>query len=114
MSLSVHPHWVSSSPVERRAASRFRLSRSARLLDVSAIGLSLETSASLEKDEAYDLVLHVDDRHMPVSGRVLRLTAGPETVSAAMVFERILEPDRQFLKHSLARDVAERMTVVLR
>ena len=99
---------------ERRSAARVRPSRSARLLDVSSLGLSIETTAPLEKDRVYELILRLDDQRMPATARVLRLRKNGEMVHANLVFERLLESDRALLEQSLVREVAERMTVIIR
>ncbi len=88
--------------------------RSARILDVSPHGLRLETSAPLERGGVYDLLLRLDDHRMPVAARVLRVKRRGELVEASLVFERVLESDQRFLEESLVREVAERMTVVVR
>jgi hypothetical protein len=99
---------------ERRSAPRASSSRSARLLNVSSLGLSLETTAALEKDRIYDLILRLDDQRMPVAARVLRVHENGGTFRASFVFERLLESDRALLEQSLVREVAERMTVIIR
>lgn len=102
------------APAERRGARRVFTSRSARILDVSPGGLRLETAVPLEKDRVYDLIIRVDDRRIPVAARVLRVRRFGETVRANMVYERIFETDRDYLDQVLVREVAERMTVVVR
>ena len=99
---------------ERRSAARVSPSRSARLLNVSSLGLSIETTAPLEKDGVYELILRLDDQRMPVTARVLRLRKNGGTVRASLVFERLLESHRELLEQSLVREVAERMTVIIR
>jgi hypothetical protein len=99
---------------DRRSAPRLRAARSARILDISLSGLSLETSAPLEKDRLYELVLQLGDRRMPVAARVVRLRRTGAGVRASLEFDRILETDRAYLEQTLVTSVAERMTVVLR
>ena len=99
---------------ERRSAARVSPSRSARLLNVSSLGLSIETTAPLEKDGVYELILRLDDQRMPVTARVLRLRKNGRTVRASLMFERLLESHRELLEQSLVREVAERMTVIIR
>jgi len=81
---------------------------------VSSLGLSLETPATLEKDRVYELILRLDDQRMPVAARVLRVHENGGTFRASFVFERLLESDRALLEQSLVREVAERMTVIIR
>ncbi len=103
------------SPVERRTSRRVYPSRSARLVDISSGGLTLETATPLDKGGVYDLVLRLEEHHVPVAARVLRLRrVGIGVVRASLVFERIFEADRAFLDQVLVREVAERMTVILR
>ena len=58
---------------ERRGAPRVRPSRSARLLDISALGLALETEAEVTKGQVYDLILGLDDHRMPISARAVHV-----------------------------------------
>lgn len=81
---------------------------------MSSLGLSIETTAPLEKDRVYELILRLDDQRMPVTARVLRLRKNGEMLRANLVFERLLESDRALLEQSLVREVAERMTVIIR
>jgi len=83
-------------------------------VDISPGGLTLETGVPLERDQAYDLVLRLDDFRIPVAARVLRLHKRGDVVRANMVFERIFDSDRTLLEQVLVREVAERMTVILR
>lgn len=99
---------------DRRTARRVPASHSARLLDISLGGLSIETSAPLEKGRVYDLILRLDNLRMPVACQVLRLRRSGSSVQASLVFDRILESDRQYLEQTLVREVAEKMTVILR
>lgn len=99
---------------ERRGAPRVRPSRSARLLDVSTLGIALETEAEIKKGDVYDLILAVDDRRMPISARAVHVRNDGTMVRASFAFDRILESDRQFLQQTLVREVADRMTVLLR
>jgi hypothetical protein len=99
---------------ERRGAPRVRPSRSARLLDVSPLGIALETEAEIKKGGVYDLILAVDDRRMPISARAIHVRRDGAIVRASFAFDRILESDRHFLQQTLVREVADRMTVLLR
>jgi hypothetical protein len=99
---------------ERRGAPRIRPSRSARLLDVSALGLALETEAEIRKGQVYDLILGLDDHRMPISARAVHVRKQGSLVRASFAFERILESDRTTLQQTLVREVVDRMTVLLR
>lgn len=99
---------------ERRSSRRVHPSRSVRLVEISAGGLTLETGVPLKKGQVCDLVLRLDDRHIPVAARVLRLRRLQDVFRASLAFERIFDGDRTFLDQSLVREVAERMTVILR
>jgi hypothetical protein len=101
-------------PRERRQAPRVRPSRSARILDVSTTGIAIETAAALAKGALCELILQLDERRMPVTARVLRRQRSADAVRASLVFERMLESDRRELERSLVREVAERMTVIVR
>jgi len=103
-----------SAPADRRGAPRVRPSRSARLLDISALGIALETSAEIEQGAAYDLILGLDDQRMPVSARAVHVRRHGDLCRASFAFDRILESDRQFLEQTLVREVADRITVLLR
>jgi hypothetical protein len=85
-----------------------------RLVDISAGGLTLETRLPLEKGRTYDLILRLDTLRMPVAARVLRVRKTGDATSVSLVFERVLESDRQYLEQALVREVAERITVILR
>jgi len=91
-----------------------RPSRSARLLDISALGIALETSAEIEQGGVYDLILGLDDQRMPVSARAVHVRRQGDLCRASFAFDRILESDRQFLEQTLVREVADRITVLLR
>jgi hypothetical protein len=108
------PRSPSAKASDRRSAPRLRSARSARILDISLSGLSLETSAPLEKDRLYELMLQLGDRRMPVAARVVRLQRSGQAVRASLEFDRMLETDRAYLEQTLVTAVAERMTVVLR
>jgi hypothetical protein len=99
---------------ERRGAPRVRPSRSARLLDISTLGLALETSAEIESGRVYDLILGMDDYRMPVSARAIHVRQQGDIFRASFAFDRIMESDRQMLEQALVREVADRMTVILR
>ena len=99
---------------ERRGAPRVRASRSARLLDISALGLALETDAEVKKGEVYDLILGMDDHRMPISARAVHVRRDGRLVRASFAFDRILESDRLLLQQTLVREVVDRMTVLLR
>jgi len=91
-----------------------RPSRSARLLDISALGIALETSAEIEQGGVYDLILGLDDQRMPVSARAIHVRRQGDLFRASFAFDRILESDRQVLEQTLVREVADRITVLLR
>jgi hypothetical protein len=91
-----------------------RPARSARIIDVSPAGIALETAAPLVKGGLCDLILQLDERRMPVIAKVLRLRRVGPLFRAGLVFERILDSDRQELEQALVREVAERMTVIVR
>jgi hypothetical protein len=99
---------------ERRASPRVRPERSARLVDVSAGGICVETAAALAPDGVYDLILRLDDRRITVACRVVQLHRLGELRRASMAFDRLLESDRDFIEESLVRETAERLTVVIR
>jgi c-di-GMP-binding flagellar brake protein YcgR len=99
---------------ERRASSRVRTERAARLVDISAGGMCVETAATLEQDGVYDLILRLDDRRITVACRVVRLQRLRDLTRASMAFDRILETDHGFIEESLVRETAERLTVVIR
>jgi hypothetical protein len=99
---------------ERRAEARVRPARSARIIDVSPGGIAIEIDASLVKGGLCDLILQLDERRMPVTAKVLRVRRLGQLVRASLVFERILDSDRQELEQALVREVAERMTVIVR
>ena len=103
-----------NSTDERRGAVRIRPSRSARLLDISALGIALETEADIRKGEVYDLILGLDDHRMPVSARAVHVRKHGALVRASFAFDRILESDRTMLQQTLVREVVDRMTVLLR
>lgn len=88
--------------------------RSARILDISPGGIALETSAPLQGGKVYDLILQLEEHRMPVAARAVRVRRSGGATRASLVFERILEPDREYLNQTLVREVAERMTVILR
>ena len=89
-------------------------SRSARLLDVSPLGVAIETATPVEKGRLYDLILALDDHRMPVSARAVHVRHHGEVYRASFAFDRILDSDRDRLQQSLVREVADRMTVILR
>jgi hypothetical protein len=99
---------------ERRASPRVRPERSARLVDISAGGVCVETAAPLEPDGIYDLILRLDDRRITVACRVVRLERLHDLRRASMAFDRVLESDRAFITESLVRETAERLTVIIR
>jgi len=99
---------------ERRASARVRPERSARLVDISAGGVCVETAAGLEPDDVYDLILRLDDRRITVACRVVSLQRVRDLTRASMAFDRVLESDRGFIEESLVRETAERLTVVIR
>ena len=99
---------------ERRASPRVRPERSARLVDISAGGVCVETTAPLEPDGLYDLILRLDDRRITVACRVVRLQRLFDLRRASMAFDRVLETDRAFITEALVREAAERLTVVIR
>jgi hypothetical protein len=99
---------------ERRGVPRIRPSRSARLLDVSALGIALETEMEIRKGEVYDLILSLDDHRMPISARAIHVGRQGDLVRASFAFDRILESDRTLLQQTLVREVVDRMTVLLR
>ena len=99
---------------ERRASPRVRPERSARLVDISAGGVCVETTAPLEPDGLYDLILRLDDRRITVACRVVRLQRLFDLRRASMAFDRVLETDRAFITEALGREAAERLTVIIR
>jgi c-di-GMP-binding flagellar brake protein YcgR len=99
---------------ERRTSSRVRPERSARLVDISAGGVCVETSAPLQPDGIYDLILRLDDRRITVACRVVRLHRLNDLRRASMAFDRVLESDRAFIAETLVREAAERLTVIIR
>ena len=99
---------------ERRASPRIRPERSARLVDISAGGVCLETAAPLQPDGIYDLILRLDDRRITVACRVVRLHRLHDIRRASMAFDRVLDSDRAFIAETLVRETAERLTVVIR
>ena len=99
---------------ERRASPRVRPERSARLVDISAGGVCVETAAALAPDTVYDLILRLDDRRITVSCRVVQLHRLGDLRRASMAFDRLLESDRGFIEESLVREAAERLTVIIR
>ena len=99
---------------ERRASPRVRPERSARLVDISAGGVCVETAAPLVPDGVYDLILRLDDRRITVACRVVRLQRLHDLRRANMAFDRVLETDRDFIAETLVREAAERLTVVIR
>jgi PilZ domain-containing protein len=99
---------------ERRGSPRIRPSRSARLLDVSALGLAVETEADVTKGQIYDLILGLDDHRMPISARAVHVRKEGKLIRASFAFDRVLESDRQLLRQTLVREVVDRMTVLLR
>ena len=98
----------------RRASPRVRPERSARLVDISAGGVCVETTAPLEPAGVYDLILRLDDRRITVACRIVRLQRLGDLRRASMAFDRVLESDRGFIEESLVRETAERLTVVIR
>jgi hypothetical protein len=105
----------SAVPIEeRRTSPRVRPERSARLVDISAGGVCVETAAPLSPDGVYDLILRLDDRRITVACRVVQLHRLGELRRASMAFDRLLEADRGFIQESLVRETAERLTVVIR
>jgi hypothetical protein len=99
---------------ERRTSPRVRPERSARLVDISAGGVCVETSAPLQPDGIYDLILRLDDRRITVACRVVRLLRLHDLRRASMAFDRVLESDRAFIAETLVRETAERLTVIIR
>lgn len=99
---------------ERRSARRVGSRGSARILDISPGGIRLETSAPLEKGSVYDLILQLGDRRMPVAARVVRARRQASATDASLTFERFLGTDREYLEQTLVREVADRMTVIVR
>jgi c-di-GMP-binding flagellar brake protein YcgR len=99
---------------ERRASPRVRPERSARLVDISAGGVCVETAAALAPDGVYDLILRLDDRRITVACKVVQLHRLGDLRRASMAFDRLLESDRGFIEESLVREAAERLTVVIR
>ena len=99
---------------ERRASPRVRPERSARLVDISAGGVCVETAAALTPDAVYDLILRLDDRRITVACRVVQLHRLGDLRRASMAFDRLLESDRSFIEESLVREAAERLTVIIR
>jgi hypothetical protein len=76
--------------------------------------MAIETAAALMKGEVCDLILQLDERRMPVAAKVLRLRRAGDVLRASLVFERMLESDRNELERALVQEVAERMTVIVR
>ena len=99
---------------ERRSSPRVRTERSARLVDISAGGVCVETAAPLQPDGIYDLILRLDDRRITVACKVVRLHRLNDIRRASMAFDRVLESDRAFIAETLVRETAERLTVVIR
>ena len=99
---------------ERRASPRVRPERSARLVDISAGGVCVETAAALTPDAVYDLILRLDDRRITVACRVVQLHRLGDLRRASMAFDRLLESDRGFIEESLVREAAERLTAIIR
>jgi c-di-GMP-binding flagellar brake protein YcgR len=99
---------------ERRASKRVQPKRSARIVDISLGGITIETAAPLRRGGSCELILQLDEHRMPVAARVLRLRRARDVVRASLVFERMLESDRRELEQALVRAVAERMTVIVR
>ena len=99
---------------ERRSSPRVRPERSARVVDISAGGVCVETAAALAPDGVYDLILRLDDRRITVACKVVQLHRLGELRRASMAFDRLLESDRGFIEESLVREAAERLTVVIR
>jgi hypothetical protein len=99
---------------DRRASPRVRPERSARLVDISAGGVCVETAAALSPDGVYDLILRLDDRRITVACRVVQLHRLGDLRRASMAFDRLLESDRGFIEESLVREAAERLTVIIR
>ena len=91
-----------------------RPERSARLVDISAGGVCVETAAALSPDGVYDLILRLDDRRITVACRVVQLHRLGDLRRASMAFDRLLESDRGFIEESLVREAAERLTVIIR
>jgi hypothetical protein len=94
---------------ERRRAPRVQPRRSARLIDVSPLGVAIETAAAIEKGRVYDLILGLDDQRMPVSARAVDVRRSGELYHARLAFDRILDSDRATLEQSLVREVADRI-----
>jgi hypothetical protein len=99
---------------ERRASPRVRPERSARLVDISAGGVCVETTAPLEPAGMYDLILRLDDRRITVACRIVRLQRLGDLRRASMAFDRLLDSDGGFIQECLVRETAERLTVVIR
>jgi PilZ domain-containing protein len=104
----------SASVAERRGAPRVRAARSARLVDISTLGLALETQSPIEQGRVYDVILCLDDCRMPISARAVHVRQHGDLFRASFAFDRILESDRQLLEETLVGEVADRMTVILR
>jgi hypothetical protein len=98
---------------ERRRVPRVQPSRSARLLDVSPLGVAIETATLIEKSRVYDLILSLEDHRMPVSARAVHVRQHGDVYRASFYFDRILDSDRERLQQTLVREVADRMTVVI-
>ena len=101
-------------PVERRRAPRVQPSQSARLIDVSPLGVALETPVEIQQGRSYDLILGLDVHRMPVSARAVHVRLHGDVYRASFAFDRILDSDRAMLEQSLVREVVDRMTVILR
>ena len=99
---------------ERRTSPRIRTERSARLVDISAGGVCVETAAPLQPDGIYDLILRLDDRRITVACRVVQLHRLNDLRRASMAFDRVLDSDRSFIAETLVRETAERVTVIIR
>jgi PilZ domain len=81
---------------------------------VSARGLAVETPTQIEAGRLYDLILGLDDQRMPVSARAIHVRRRGDLYRASFAFDRILDSDRETLEQGLVREVADRMTVILR
>jgi hypothetical protein len=99
---------------ERRTSPRVRPERSARLVDISAGGVCVETAAELAPNGVYDLILRLDHRRITLACRVVQLHRLGDLRRASMAFDRLLESDRGFIEESLVREAAERLTVIIR
>jgi hypothetical protein len=111
--VEVKKHSSAARQPERRRAPRVQPSRSARLLDVSPLGVAIETATLIEKGRVYDLILALEEHRMPVSARAVHVRHYGDVYRASFAFDRILDSDRERLQQTLVREVADRMTIVI-